>query len=128
MAQHWLPILAAVLGVLGGVGGAAVGGFVANEGQEQRFEHERATRIRDLRIDAYVGLLRAAEAEHSNAPRVDDGIVLTAEAEVALVARSAAVREAAAVLTDRALHFQVERDYTEARNRFIELAQAELES
>jgi hypothetical protein len=127
MSERWLPVLAAVLGLLGGLGGAAVGGYVANKGQEQRFEHERATRIRDLRIDAYVNLLRAAENERSNAPRVPDSVLLTAEAEVELVARSDALREAASLLTGQALYYEVETEYRKVRNRFIDLAQAEIE-
>jgi hypothetical protein len=43
MSERWLTVLAAVLGLLGGMAGAAVGGYVANQGQEQRFEHERET-------------------------------------------------------------------------------------
>jgi hypothetical protein len=41
MSDRWLPVVAAILGVLGGVAGAAVGGYVANKGQEQRLEAER---------------------------------------------------------------------------------------
>ena len=63
MAERWFPVLAAVLGLLGGIGGAAVGGYVANKGQEQQFEEERAARIRDERLDTYVRFLRAAENE-----------------------------------------------------------------
>jgi CHASE1-domain containing sensor protein len=65
MAEQWVPVVAAVLGLLGGMAGAAVGGYVANEGQEQRFEHERATQLRDLRTDTYVRFLRAAEREQA---------------------------------------------------------------
>ncbi|HEX2458985.1 MAG TPA: hypothetical protein VHJ58_02460, partial [Vicinamibacterales bacterium] len=102
MADRWLPVLAAVVGLLGGIGGAAVGGYVANKGQEQQFEEERAARIRDVRLQTYVSFLRAAENEHSNAREVSDGVVRTAEAEVALVADSTALRGAAARLTDAA--------------------------
>ena len=128
MADRWLPVLAAVLGLLGGIGGAAVGGYVANKGQEQQFEEERAARIRDVRLQTYVTFLRAAENEHSNAREVSDGVVRTAEAEVALVARSTALRAAAAKLTDAALSYSVERQFTEARNSFIELAHSEIET
>jgi hypothetical protein len=128
MADRWLPVLAAVLGLLGGIGGAAVGGYVANKGQEQRLEEERAARIRDVRLQTYVSFLRAAENEHSNAREVSDGVVRTAEAEVALVARSTALRGAAAKLTDAALFYSVERQFTEARNSFIELAHSEIET
>jgi hypothetical protein len=128
MADRWLPVLAAVVGLLGGIGGAAVGGYVANKGQEQQFEEERAARIRDVRLQTYVSFLRAAENEHSNAREVSDGVVRTAEAEVALVADSTALRGAAARLTDAALFYSVERQFTEARNSFIELAHSEIET
>jgi hypothetical protein len=128
MADRWLPVLAAVVGLLGGIGGAAVGGYVANKGQEQQFEEERAARIRDVRLQTYVNFLRAAENEHSNAREVSDGVVRTAEAEVALVADSTALRGAAARLTDAALFYSVERQFTEARNSFIELAHSEIET
>jgi CHASE1-domain containing sensor protein len=127
MAEQWVPVVAAVLGLLGGMAGAAVGGYVANEGQEQRFEHERATQLRDLRTDTYVRFLRAAEREHTRAPETDDRIVRTAEAEVALVA-PASVRRAAALLTENALEFSTEKDYVRLRDRFIDLAQAEIDT
>jgi Methylmalonyl-CoA mutase len=44
-----MPILAAGLGVLGGIAGAFIGGYVANEGQERRFEKERAAAEQDGR-------------------------------------------------------------------------------
>src|SRR5829696_4917095 len=65
MSEHWVAVVAAVLGLLGGMGGAAVGGYIANRGEQQRFEHEPAAEIRDLRLDTYVMLLRAAEREHA---------------------------------------------------------------
>lgn len=126
MTDRWLPVLAAVLGILGGVAGAAVGGYVANKGQEQRFEEERATRIRELRIAAYGSFLRAAENEHSNAAEIPDAAVLAASAEVALVAGNAPLRRAAAALTESALTFETETEYTEARDRFLELANDEI--
>jgi hypothetical protein len=58
---RWLPILAAALGVLGGVLGALVGGTIANNGQKDRFESERAAAIQDLRVEAYSDYVGAAE-------------------------------------------------------------------
>ena len=52
--------MAAVVGVLGGLGGAFVGGSVANQGQEERFESEREAARHDLRQDAYANYLQAA--------------------------------------------------------------------
>jgi hypothetical protein len=66
MNERWLPVLAAALGFFGGVAGAAVGGYVANEGQERRFEAERAARLRVLRTEAYRTFLRAAERERED--------------------------------------------------------------
>jgi hypothetical protein len=41
MSDRWVPIVAAVVGVIGGMGGAYIGGSVANEGQRQRFEEQQ---------------------------------------------------------------------------------------
>ncbi len=129
MGERWFPVLAAALGLIGGVAGAAVGGYIANQGQEQRFEEERAARIRDLRIDTYVRFLRAIEDEHSNAGERPDALFLAAEAEVALLARGADLRRAAAALTDETVNYDDEQEekYTRARDSFIELAHAEIE-
>ena len=37
MNERWIPVLAAVVGGLGGMGGALVGGSVANQGQEREY-------------------------------------------------------------------------------------------
>jgi hypothetical protein len=58
--DRWIPVVAAVLGVLGGMGGALVGGSIANSGQEQRFENERRAARHDLRQDAYANYLQTA--------------------------------------------------------------------
>jgi hypothetical protein len=128
MSDRWVTVLAAVLGLLGGMAGAAVGGFVANQGQEQRFEHERATEIRDLRIDTYVKFLRAVEGEHNEPVATEDRVVRTAEAEVSLVAPTTAIREAASSLTQNALDATTENEYTRLRNEFVHLAQVEIEA
>ncbi len=127
MPEHWVTVVAAVLGLLGGMGGAAVGGYIANRGEQQRFEHERAAEIRDLRLDTYVTLLRAAELERAEPVKTNDRVVLTAEAEVALVAPTVAIREAASRFATNALNATTEQDYTRLRDEFIDLAQAEIE-
>ena len=123
--------MAAVLGLLGGIAGAAVGGYIANKGQEQRFEEERAARIRDVRLDAYARFLRAVENEHFHAGASDE-VIIRAEAEVDLVASGDALREAAAMLADTVLanvDSQVwERKIRKARKLFVGLAHAEIES
>jgi hypothetical protein len=130
MAERWLPVLAAVLGLLGGIGGAAVGGYVANKGQEQQFDEERAARIRDERLDTYLRFLRLTENEFFHPVETSDDDVITANLEVALVARSAALREAAARLTDTLLspEERPESQRTEARKRFVDLAHSEIET
>ena len=127
MPEHWVTVVAAVLGLLGGMGGAAVGGYIANQGEQQRFEHERAAEIRDLRLDTYVMLLRAAERERAQPVDTDDLVVHTAEAEVALVAPTVAIREAASRFAVNALNATTDEDYARLRDEFIRLAQAELE-
>jgi hypothetical protein len=131
MNERWLPVLAAVLGLLGGIGGAAVGGYVANKGQEQQFKEERAARIRDVRLDTYTKFLRAVENEHFNGGASDD-IITRAEAEVDLIASSDALREAAAMLTTTVLSGLDtpiwERNLRKARKLFVDLAHAEIET
>ena len=130
MAERWLPVLAASLGLVGGVAGAAVGGYVANTGQEQRFQEEREARIRDLRIDTYAKFLRAVENEKVNNAAVADSLVLTAEVEVALLASTDALRQAAARLSERARNWDVgeESEYTASRERFVDLAHDEIDA
>src|SRR5918994_1708952 len=66
MDARWIPVLAAALGVLGGVGGAAIGGSVANSGQEKRFESERQAAIDDLRRATYARYQGAADVFRIN--------------------------------------------------------------
>jgi hypothetical protein len=61
MDARWIPVLAAALGVLGGVGGAAVGGAVASSGESQRLQEERITEIQDLLIATYAEYQGAAD-------------------------------------------------------------------
>ena len=130
MSDRWFPVLAATLGLLGGVAGAAVGGYIANKGQEQQFRQERAERIRDLRMDTYAKFLRAAENEKVNGPRVADSIGATAELEVELVARTDALRRAAVQFAQRAMNWDGgdDSEYLETRSAFIELAHGEIET
>ena len=128
MSERWIPVLAAILGLLGGVGGAAVGGYVANQGQERRFEHEQATELRDRRMETYVQFVRAVEDEHFNAPTTDDRVVRTAEAEVALIASGPAVRRAASRLVEHTLFGDDEDVYTRRANAFLDIAHDEIEA
>jgi hypothetical protein len=126
MGERWTAVLAAVLGLLGGMGGAAVGGYVANEGQEQRFEHERATDARNRTTDAYVQFIRAAQTEYSAGPATDDRLLRTAQAEVALATSSPSVRGAAQSLVLQAFDGEDELGFQEAFDEFIRFAQEEI--
>jgi CHASE1-domain containing sensor protein len=129
MSDRWLPVVAAILGVLGGVAGAAVGGYVANKGQEQRLEAERDSRRLDQRIDAYVRFLRAVENEASDAGRYEDAIFKTAAAEVVLIARNAALQGAADRLKKRVREYDENPGpYRQARREFIEVSNADIEA
>jgi len=61
MDARWMPLFAAAVGVLGGVGGAYIGGVVANEGQERQSQKERTAAMQDLRRDAYGDFLGMAQ-------------------------------------------------------------------
>jgi hypothetical protein len=128
MNDRWLPVFAAILGVLGGVGGAAVGGYIANQGQEQQLEAERATRMRELRIDTYVKFLVAAENEATDANEHRDVVVKAAADEVALVAGNDAVPVAASRLLNTTLTFGDSSQYRRARDKYVTLANADIES
>jgi hypothetical protein len=60
VSDRWIPVLAATVGVLGGVGGALIGGLIANEGQQDQLESERDAAREALRQEAYAGYLAAA--------------------------------------------------------------------
>lgn len=62
MDARWMPILAATLGVIGGLAGALAGGFIANHGQVEEFKRDRAAARQDLRTDVYGEYLGTAEA------------------------------------------------------------------
>ena len=130
MADRWIPVVAAMLGLVGGVAGAAVGGYIANKGQEQQFRQEQAERVRDLRLAAYTRFLRAAEDEKVNGPRLPDSIVGTSEVEVELIARTDNLRRAAARLAGLATNWEGgdDAEYLEARSSFIDLSHAEIET
>jgi hypothetical protein len=110
-----MSILVAAVGVIGGVGGAYIGGVVANEGQERQSENERAAALQELRRDAYGDFLGTVqELRAAAAAREPDGItereqdelneiavrLFVAKSRVDLVAKSGAVGDAAAEVLD----------------------------
>ncbi|SRR6266508_4378436 len=123
MVERWLPVAAAILGVAGGMGGAYVGGSVANEGQQQRFEQEQMVQRQELRREAYVQFIQELESHFFLGGTPEKA--RAAQAAVMLVS-SAAIREAAMEATAAANTDDLDR-YTRARDAFIDLAQEELE-
>jgi hypothetical protein len=133
--SRWLPLFAAGLGVLGGIAGALVGGYVANQGQEERFQRERAAAIADLRIDEYSGFLGSAQEvfaadvlgfsdDERAAARVK---LATAQARVALVRKDPDVeRTADAVVAVLFAEEPQEEEYAQAGARFLEASRDEI--
>jgi hypothetical protein len=130
MNERWVPVLAAVVGVLGGMGGALVGGSVANEGQLQRFETERAAQVQDMRVEAYVDFLGAIDDWHFHGGTEEE--VITALAKVTLLC-SPPLREPAIELGDAAVVAGKEgtdeqwETYFRQKNAFLDLAQQEID-
>jgi hypothetical protein len=124
MSERWLPVLAAVVGVLGGMGGAFVGGHVANEGQQRRFEEEQKLRIENLRRETYVNYVRDLENIFFIGNTREK--VRAAEAAVLLVSSPSI----ADVTRDVRLLAEGEDEdsYTDARDAFVKLAQQEIET
>jgi CHASE1-domain containing sensor protein len=135
VSERWVPLLAAVVGLLGGMGGAYIGGSVANEGQQQRFESEQAAESRDLRRDADADFLEACEALNfggtSTTPAARVGELFAAEARVTLVTSSSEVRAAALKLLNACHSGLLSEDpakYQAVRDSFIDAAQREVTS
>jgi hypothetical protein len=126
MGERGVTVLAAVLGLLGGMAGAAVGGYVANEGQQQRFEHERATDTRARLADSYVRFVRAAETEFADGPGTEDLLLRTAAAEVSLATSQPDIRRTAHSLVLEAFDGQDAVEYQRLADEFVRRAQAEM--
>jgi riboflavin synthase alpha subunit len=127
VVERWIPLVAAAVGLLGGMGGAFIGGWVANEGQQQRFEAEQVAQTRDLRIETYSEFLKACGEVQLEGTRANIAKVNAAEARVSLVTSSTEVREAASEFRKVALADNVpESAFTDARDRFVEAALPEI--
>jgi len=125
-----------VVGVIGGLGGAVIGGYVANEGQEQRFHDERTAHIQDLRRDRYVNYVRELIKL-----TIVGGVpvqAFTAQTDVSLLSSSPAVQRAARELGESAGELnkamkegnapEESRAFSRKLDRFIEVAHKEVES
>ena len=137
--DRWMPLFAATVGVLGAIAGAVVGGSVANSGQQQGFERERAAAIQDLRRETYGEYLGTAQEVVANelagfSKKVNKVFVrvFVAEARVALVAEHPEVERAAEQLRmaleyddDKSAEQQL-KEYGDAADRFRAVARQEI--
>jgi hypothetical protein len=139
VSERWIPVLAAVVGLLGGMGGAFIGGYVANKGQEQRFENEQEVRAEELRRTTYADFLQAAANVNQGSGDVNEQLARadTAEAKVNLFANTD-TREAASALTDAVYARRdcaglesgstaLQNCYSKAQGQFVDAARAQLE-
>jgi len=137
--SRWLPILAAALGVLGGIGGAFIGGSLANAGAEKRLEKERAAQVQDIRIDVYGTYLGTADELatawlEGDQEEIADGIkkLFVAEAKVSVIAEDQDAFETAAqqinqILTNEGLTQEGLPQYQLAYKAFLDFARDEIE-
>jgi len=121
-----MPLLAATVGLLGGVGGAYIGGVVAIKEQQERFENEQRTETRNLRINAYVDLLMACETTFDTGQRVGD--LRAAQARASLMTSSNEVQKAADALgpVDGACGDIDDDEHVSAQQRFVDAAKPEV--
>jgi hypothetical protein len=135
MSERWVPLLAAAVGLLGGIGGAYVGGKVANERQQDRFENEQRVEARNIRMDAYVDFLKACETAFNFSDKLDPvqvsrgvGELYAAQSRASLVTSSADVAETAGRLARACQVSNSDPVVGEPGRRFIHAAQGELAS
>ena len=129
MSERWIPILAAIVGLLGGIGGAAIS--IANEGQKDRFKDERKAELNGLLIDTYSRYLRTAASAYAelNLEEVSGaernrvtGDLEGGTGEVQFVTDSGQVDDAADRLEQAVVNGENFDTYRRVRDRFIELA------
>jgi hypothetical protein len=129
---RWIPVFAAIVGVLGGIGGAYIGGSLANRGQQQEFKNERKAAIEDVRRATYANYLQVADdlvtqlqvARGDLAPEKVVPLVRAAAA-VDILAHNADVRDAADDLRQAVADGNIDQ-YDALRNRFIKVAHHEI--
>jgi hypothetical protein len=128
VSERWIPIFAAVVGVLGGMGGAYIGGYVANEGQQQRFESEQEARLQDLRRGAYADFVEEAASVEFMADPKENPVtkLLGAEAKAGLYADSE-IRNAATALSDSVRDRGSDDPYNAAVSEFVDAARTQLD-
>jgi hypothetical protein len=135
-----MPLFAAGLGVLGGIGGALIGGYLANEGAERRFEQERTAQVEDLRTEAYgtfLGTSLELATDLVTARSQDelaDGRLYAAQGKAIIVAHdpdaidTASTRVADTVILPVGATFTQDQipKYNEAVEAFLDLARSDI--
>jgi len=133
MSERWIPIVAAIVGLAGGIAGAAIGGSIANEGQEKLFKNERVADLNNLLNETYSRYLRTAATAYVH--RTGGGVsrkqliriqgdVEGGAAEVVLLTNVPAVEETAEALEKAVVDGVDFKTYRNARDGFIEAADA----
>jgi len=133
VSERWIPILAAIVGLVGGLGGAAIGGSIANAGQQQQFRNERIADLNNLLNETYSRYLRTAATAYLHRTGGStsmkelirtQGEVEGGAAEVVLLVNVPAVEDAAERLEHAVIDGVDFKSYREARDGFIEAADA----
>jgi CHASE1-domain containing sensor protein len=144
VSDRWIPVLAATVGVISGLGGALIGGYISKETQQQQFENERQAALVDMRREVYSTYIQAVETflqtvdatrqlqggdltpEQTRKLIEEEGIpALAAQAAVELVAEDG-VREAAQDIDQAFDANTIEEEWDDLRRAFIDLANEEL--
>ena len=138
MSDRWIPILAAIVGLVGGLGGAAIGGSIANEGQEQQFRNQRIADLNNLLNETYSRYLRTSATAYLD--RTAGGIsrkeliriqgeLEGGAAQVVMLVNDPAVEDAAERLERAVVDDGVDfKTYRTARDAFIKAADASFAS
>jgi hypothetical protein len=133
VSERWIPILAAIVGLVGGLGGAAIGGSIANEGQETQFRNQRIADLNNLLHETYSRYLRTAADAYVS--RTSGGVskkdliriqgdVEGGAAEVVLLVNVARVETTAQRLEEAVVDGVDFATYRKARDAFIAAADA----
>jgi CHASE1-domain containing sensor protein len=138
VSDRWMPILAAIVGLVGGLGGAAIGGSIANEGQEQQFKNQRIADLNNLLNETYSRYLRTSATAYLD--RTAGGIsrkeliriqgeLEGGAAQVVMLVNDPAVEDAAERLERAVVDDGVDfKTYRTARDAFIKAADASFAS
>jgi hypothetical protein len=129
MNERWVvPIVVALVGLVGGLGGAYLGGRAANNGQQEQFENQRTAQVQDLLIATYSNFVRtASKAASGPASPAEVRAVFAAGAQVDFVGDEH-VKRAARVLEHLSLTNPDEETYRGRQEDFVNAGLADIET